>query len=125
MFGAALYPHERAARAMQVVGWISLVLGAAAIFVVFRPTFDAPGALPATFWAIVLLMVGLPALMIAIAHGLLAHKRWARTAGIVYGVFALFGFPVGTIIGVYVLWQLRKGWPVDSPAYVSPWARKP
>ena len=120
----ALYPHERAARVMRLVGWVSLVLGAAAVVAVFFPSFEAHKALTGVFWVIALLMVGLPALMIVIAQGRFAQKPWARTAGIVYVVFALFGFPIGTIIGIYVLWQLRKGWPVDSPAYVSPWARK-
>ena len=119
-----LDPHVRAARVMRLVGWISLVLGAAAIVAVFRPSFDANTPLPGVFWVIAVLMVGLPALMIVIAQGLFAQKPWARTAGIVYGVFALFGFPVGTIIGIYVLWQLRKGWPVDSPAYVNPWGKQ-
>ena len=123
MFGPAIYPHERAARVMRVVGWIFLVLGAAAIFAVFRPAFDSQDPLPGKFWVIAILMVGLPALMIAISQGLFAQKPWARTAGIVYGVLALCGFPVGTIIGIYVLWQLRKGWPVGSPAYVNPWER--
>jgi hypothetical protein len=119
-----LYPHVRAARVMRLVGWISLVVGAGSTFAVFYPALVTQKTLPGIFWVVALLMIGLPGLMIVIAQGLFAQRPWARTAGIVYGVFALFGFPIGTFIGAYVLWQLRKGWPIDSPAYVNPWARK-
>jgi amino acid transporter len=124
MWGSDLYPHERAARVIRLVGWITLLLGLASTAAVFYPSLVDHKPLPPVFWVIALLMIGLPVLMIVIAWGLFAHKPWARTAGIVYGVLALFGFPVGTFIGAYVLWQLRKGWPVDSPAYRNPWSRK-
>ncbi len=30
--------------------------------------------------------------------------------GISFSVLSLFGFPIGTILGVYLLWCLIKGW---------------
>lgn len=40
------------------------------------------------------------------AYGLLKRKRWAKTAGIVAGVFAATQLPVGTAVGVYTFWFL-------------------
>lgn len=47
---------------------------------------------------------------IATAHGFAARgarlgKPWGRTLSRVVGVLLLFGFPVGTLIGIYILIQ--------------------
>jgi hypothetical protein len=38
--------------------------------------------------------------------GLLKRREWARILTIILGVFHLFGFPIGTAIGVYTLYVL-------------------
>ncbi len=38
-----------------------------------------------------------------VARGARQHKDWARIATIVIGIISVFGFPVGTIIGIYLL----------------------
>ena len=53
--------------------------------------------------------------IIGIAHLLLGsainqHKNWGRIAGIIYGALALFGFPIGTSIGGFILYWLIKQW---------------
>ena len=40
------------------------------------------------------------------AYALLKKKSWAKTAGIVAGVFAAAQMPVGTAVGVYTFWFL-------------------
>ena len=40
------------------------------------------------------------------AYALLKRKSWAKTAGIVAGVFAATQMPVGTAVGVYTFWFL-------------------
>ena len=37
------------------------------------------------------------------------HERWAVVLAWVVGIFALFNFPIGTIIGAFVLYYLYKG----------------
>ena len=37
---------------------------------------------------------------------LLTRQPWARILAIVFGVFALIHFPVGTALGIYTLWVL-------------------
>ncbi|SFU60725.1 hypothetical protein SAMN05216350_10396 [Polaromonas sp. YR568] len=53
-------------------------------------------------------------LMLGIAHGVIAFGAaraapWARTSSMVIGCLMLLGFPIGTIIGVYLLVNLK--WP--------------
>jgi hypothetical protein len=65
------------------------------------------------------------------AYGLLKRKRWAKTAGIVAGVFAASQLPVGTAVCVYTFWFLfsengrqlydRPGHPLP-PAPPTDWA---
>ncbi|WDP90451.1 MAG: hypothetical protein HUN04_12400 [Desulfobacter sp.] len=45
-----------------------------------------------------------------LSSAIAAHKNWGRYAGIVFGVLSLLTFPIGTIIGVYVLWHLIRRW---------------
>jgi hypothetical protein len=54
------------------------------------------------------LVIGLsiPALVAGI--GVLARKPWARILGIIAAVFALISFPVGTLIGIYVIIVLMQ-----------------
>ncbi|WP_428740106.1 hypothetical protein, partial [Sulfurimonas sp.] len=45
------------------------------------------------------------------SKGLLKQKKWARIVTIILGVLMLFGFPVGTIVGVLLIYGTTKGWP--------------
>lgn len=40
--------------------------------------------------------------------GLLARKNWARILAIVVAGMSILNFPVGTLIGVYVIWVLLQ-----------------
>ena len=47
---------------------------------------------------------------LATAKGAREAKPWARTASIIISVFMLLGFPIGTLIGVYLLANTWKPW---------------
>ena len=40
--------------------------------------------------------------------GLLRLKQWARWLSIILGIFSLFAFPIGTVIGALIIWYLLK-----------------
>ncbi len=48
------------------------------------------------------LLFSLPPLIAA--YGMMKHKPWARTAGIVAAALAAIGFPLGTALCVYSFW---------------------
>ena len=50
--------------------------------------------------------LSLPALVAGI--GVLARKSWGRILGIIVAVFALISFPLGTLIGIYVIFVLMQ-----------------
>jgi hypothetical protein len=59
------------------------------------------------FGALLYLVALLPAAMFCLHHviarGAQARRPWARIASIVVACFMLLGFPIGTLIGVYLL----------------------
>lgn len=69
---------------------------------------------------------GLGAIMLAfgvaglfVGWGLRALRRWSQVVGSVMAAFGLLGFPVGTIINLYILYLFlsKKGRTVFSPEY--------
>ena len=62
------------------VGWVTSVIGMAAI--------------------------ALAAGVAAAGVGLLQYRDWARTLAIIMAVLLLFHFPIGTVIGIYAFWVL-------------------
>jgi hypothetical protein len=70
------------------------------------------------------LAVLLPAVVLVLVIGLffvgsavMRHESRARTVGILYGLAALLGFPIGTVVGAYVRRQLVFQWnEVEDPA---------
>jgi len=57
---------------------------------------------------------------ICVGLGLMQHQPWARVAGIVLGILALFHPPFGTALGIYTLWVLASN---NSAAEYSRLAR--
>jgi hypothetical protein len=68
--------------AMAILGIVGTTVG------VFLAALSAPG--------------------IAAGIGLLKRKSWGRFLAMVVGVLGLLNFPVGTLIGVYMLWVLMQ-----------------
>jgi hypothetical protein len=65
------------------------------------------------------LLIAFGAGMAFVGHGVRALRRWARIVGSVLAAIGLLGFPVGTIINVYILYLYlsKKGRTVFSPEY--------
>jgi len=47
---------------------------------------------------------------LVIGQAIKKHKEWSRITGIIINMPLLIGFPVGTLIGGYIIWCLVKGW---------------
>ena len=50
------------------------------------------------------------------ARGAREAKPWARVSSIVISLLLLIGFPIGTIIGVYLLVNTWQPWPSNTAA---------
>ena len=118
--GDKLKGYEKAGRVIRLFGWIGLVASIAIAAAVAIPSMasgkTAQGLLVG---GAILAIVGCFAwFQLFLGQSIKEHKDWARTVGIVLSVLQLFGFPIGTLVGGYVLWQLIKGW--DEPPAQTP-----
>ncbi len=62
------------------------------------------------------ILLSLPSLIAGI--GLLKFRNWARVLAIILGVLHLFGFPIGTAIGIYTLYVLLND--KTTPLFTQP-----
>ncbi len=105
---------------IPIVGWLLIVCNAvclllavfifmllAGVGVSVRDPQAAPILL--TVGTLVGSLLGLFALPGLVAgFGLLVRKSWARILAIVVAILGLLNFPLGTLIGVYVIWVLLQ-----------------
>ncbi len=74
---------------------------------VMSDEIEKPGS---DFWPIMMGFVGYVVLILLATRGLRLHQQWARYLAAVLAVVALIAFPVGTVLGLFVLSYLKKGW---------------
>jgi hypothetical protein len=105
---------------VPVVGWLLIVghaiflLVGVFVFVLLSGIGVATGDREAmtilttvgTAVGLLLIVLGIPGLVAG--AGLLARKSWARILAIVVGILALVNFPIGTAMGVYILFVLMQ-----------------
>ncbi len=80
-----------------LVGALMTVVGAGLIFAV------PPGEDAASMKVGLVLVAGVGALLFLAGLGLLRLKAWGRLLGILFGVLALVGFPLGTALGIVII----------------------
>jgi hypothetical protein len=97
-------------RVHRALYWFYLVL----LIIIAAVVFTHLDQLDLALVAPVVLLVALFLVLFVTAKGAKACTRWGRICSMVIGVVLLFGFPVGTIIGVYLLANTWRPW--DRPA---------
>jgi len=120
--GAGLEPNIKTARAHFA---LACLYGLVALICLFLFASD-PGMRGAMV-VVVVIIGGMFALHFAVSRGARQRKNWARITSLVFGFIALPGFPMGTLIGIYLIssaWNewaeprtyagdLTGGWPVQ------------
>lgn len=111
-----LPPHMKTARAHAALSWF---YGAVGLLFCLFPYFVLTASRRASMQDVLiasitpLLFLSLCVLHRVIASAARARKPWARVATLVIGCLALFAFPVGTLIGVYLL--VNSSWGDTKP----------
>ena len=94
-----------------ILGILALILVWGILIAVIWPTMVAPlGDSSFLKFVPLLTLLAIPAVIIYLGIAVKKHKEWARIGGIAYGALLLIGFPIGTIIGAYVIWLLAAKW---------------
>ena len=114
-----MQPYEKAGYLYFLVGWfgiisiISTIVSLGLAILVFPEIKDqswfSPRFVP-IFAVLMAFFLADSLFDFVLAKALRLHKNWARIIGIVKAALGLIVFPVGTIIGGFILNWLLNGW---------------
>lgn len=102
-------PYRRAALIFKILGWIAAVISGFSTFVIFGQLETGATSL-AGFFGLLVFVGATTGSLFAIHAGLERQKHWARIWAILYAIAFLFAFPIGTVLGAYVIWCLTAAW---------------
>lgn len=100
----------KAGRLLRLMGWINLVFIISIAAAIAIPAYAQSQPIAVPIWIVFFCAVGLSVFYLFVGAGVKSHKPWAKVAAVVLSVLALFNFPVGTLIGIAILYYLVKGW---------------
>lgn len=103
--------YEKVARTHRALSWIY-----AAILILFLGLALMPGSTrpPPALFAVAAVFGGLFAIHYFTAKAAWQKKPGGRTASIVISIFMLAGFPVGTLIALYLLLNTARPWDEET-----------
>ncbi len=101
-------PREKVYRAHRALAFLYGGLTVVMLFIGFQASTARSGMGPIIGPALIIAL--LFALHMAVAVGAKRQRLWSRTASQVIGGLMLIGFPVGTLIGVYLLANTWRPW---------------
>jgi hypothetical protein len=108
-------PQEKVFRAHRAFGFLYGLLSALVLLglvaLVVDGKSDIGKVLPGLLIPLVFLG-GLSALHLMAARGARQGRQWARTMSRVIAAFMLLGFPIGTLIAIYLFLNTSKPWNV-------------
>lgn len=84
----------------------AVVIGLGLLTLVPADTKQSPDALIFLLAVAAVIGFGVYRASAAVTQGL----PWGRHVGMAFGVFLIFGFPIGTALGAYLLWSLGLKW---------------
>lgn len=127
-FGSDLPPYVKAGRAIRMLAVVALILGLPFPIVWFvSHGFDRVLAGAALLCTALMVASGI----YLTADAIFKHRPVGRYVGIAIGMVLLAGFPLGTLIGIYLIWILALSWnkrwvePVVGAASSGPDANLP
>lgn len=103
---------QNAGHLMMILGLLVLFIIATICISVMMVNFmgdevERPDSL---FWPIIAAVAAFGFVLLFIANRLKGHHHWARYFASFLGAFSLIAFPVGTVMGLFILSYLYKGW---------------
>lgn len=108
--------YEKAGRLIRLLAWLQVIMlvGIAAAIIIPAMSGTLQGGQHLEILLIFIPLALIPYFFLTLGKAIKEHKDWGRIVGIIYGILLLFGFPLGTLLGGYILWCLIKGWD-DQP----------
>jgi len=104
--------YEKAALLIKVEAWIMT----AGLVIILLGSMSKDKAITSADITVFALCCAIGAGLHLLSWGIGRHLKWARVTGMLYGVLSLLAFPIGTLLGGFIVWHLAKGWGDDADA---------
>lgn len=93
--------YEKVARGFKILAFLALFLSLLIFFT---------GKMASKSTTILLSGFMVAIIFFPLSRAIRNHSSIGRILGIMFGILMLTGFPIGTIIGIWIIWQLAKNW---------------
>lgn len=105
----------KAGRLIRMFGWVNLAFTLGLVAAVGISTVAESEFSPEWDWILFVPAIALSLVYLLVGAGIKSYKTWAKIAGAALGVFSLIIFPIGTLIGIFVIVYLVRGWKEPTP----------
>lgn len=105
----------KAGRLIRMFGWVNLTFTLGVIAAVGIVTLTDSELIPEWNWLVFAPAIVLSLVYLLVGAGIKSYKTWAKITGAALAVFSLLIFPIGTLIGIFVLVYLVRGWKEPTP----------
>lgn len=105
----ALKRHVVVARTHHVLAWLGFVATLLILLTIFSSK-----EVPVEAFLLAAVTGGMGLVHRHVSNAAMLKQAWARTTSIVIAVLILFGFPLGTLVGFYLLYHTRQPWNEDG-----------
>lgn len=102
--------YKKAAKLIQILAGIETLLILVLFSIVIINQYNESHQLPQPGSLVGLLIFLYPIFQVITARAVMEHKKWGQVVAIIMAVLLLCAFPIGTILGIYILVCLTKGW---------------
>lgn len=103
---------QNAAHLLAILGWLVIFIGTVivgSVMVVNHMAKESEHVNPG-FWPTITFAFCIGIAFLVTAKNLKSHHRWARYVASFLSIVSLAAFPVGTVMGLFILSYLHKGW---------------
>lgn len=100
-------------RVHRALAWLYAILSVLFIMTFFVGINSSDNNIPPVFYYVLGFLICVSIVHFVISRGAKNGRLWARNSSFIVALIMLFGFPVGTIIGVYLLFN-SGNWRVSS-----------
>jgi len=103
---------QNAGHLLAIFSWVLIfiivtVFASVLVVDVMGNEFEKPNS---DFWPIMTISIVAVIILLITARGLKFHRQWARYLGIFLAIISLAAFPVGTVLGLFAISYILKGW---------------
>lgn len=103
---------QSAAHLLAILAWLVLfiivtITVSVLVVDILGEELESPNS---SFWPIMFACYCFGFILLAVAHSLKQHRLWARYVAGFFAFISIIAFPVGTVLGLFILSYIRKGW---------------